>query len=131
MSALVLGIGLVLAFVILFIAISSVVSSNAKSTAVMRVFGYSARECASAVLGGYRPFAVIGFAVGTAYQYLLLKIAVNIIFKDIENVPEFNFDFRALIIAAVSFVIIYEAAMLYCSKKIGNADVKEIMLDAE
>lgn len=131
MSGMILGIGLVLAFVTMFIAVSSVVSSNAKSTAILRVFGYSGRECSAAVLGGYRPAALIGFAVGTGYQYLLLKIAVEVIFKDVENVPEFDFDVPALIIAAVSFVIVYETVMFFCSRKIGRTPVKEIMLDSE
>lgn len=131
MSAMVLVIGLVLAFMTLFIAAVSVVGSNAKSTAIMRVFGYSGRDCSAAVLGGYRPAALIGFAVGTGYQYLLLRIAVDVVFKDIEGVPEFNFDFRALIIAALSFVIVYETVMFFCSRKIGRTPVKEIMLDSE
>ena len=131
MSAMVLVIGLVLAFMTLFIAAVSVVGSNAKSTAIMRVFGYSGKDCSAAVLGGYRPAALIGFAAGTGYQYILLRIAVDVVFKDIESVPEFNFNFKALIIAAVTFVIVYETVMFFCSRKIGRTPVKEIMLDSE
>lgn len=131
MSAMVLMIGVVLAFVTLFIAVTTVVRSNAKSVSIMSVFGYSHRECSSAVLNGYRPAALVGFAVGTVYQYALLKIAVEVLFKDIDNVPDFNFNVRALIIAAVSFVIIYETAMFFCSRKIGKITVKEIMTDSE
>lgn len=131
MSLMILGIGLTLAFVTLFIAVTTIVRSNAKSVSIMRVFGYSSKECSTAVLSGYRSAALVGFAVGTGYQYLLLKIAVEVVFKDIENVPEFDFNFRALIIAAVSFVIIYEVIMYLCSRKIGKIPVKEIMLDSE
>lgn len=131
MSLMILMIGVVLAFVTLFIAVSTVVRSNAKSVSIMRVFGYSAGECSAAILNGYRPAALAGFAIGTFYQYLLLKIAVEVIFRDVENVPEFDFDFRALIIAAVSFVIIYELVMYRCSRRIGKISVKEIMLGSE
>lgn len=131
MSLMILMIGVVLAFATLFIAISTVVRSNAKSVSIMRVFGYSAGECSAAVLNGYRPAALVGFAVGTFYQYFLLKIAVEIIFRDVENVPGFDFDFRALIIAAVSFVIFYETVMYCYSRKIGKISVKEIMLGSE
>lgn len=131
MSLMTLGIGLTLAFVTLFIAVTTIVRSNAKSVSIMRVFGYSSKECSTAVLGGYRPAALAGFAVGTGYQYLLLKIAVDVVFKDIENVPEVDFNFRALIIAAVSFVIVYEVVMYLYSRKIGEILVKEIMLDSE
>ncbi|MDE7400238.1 MAG: ABC transporter permease [Oscillospiraceae bacterium] len=130
MSFMILGIGLTLAFVTLFIAVTTIVRSNAESVSIMRVFGYSRKECSVAVLSGYRPAAIVGFAVGTGYQYLLLKIAVEVVFKDIENVPEFDFNLRALIIAAVSFVIFYEVIMYLYSRKIGKISVKEIMLDS-
>ncbi|MDE6733639.1 MAG: ABC transporter permease [Oscillospiraceae bacterium] len=131
MALMTLMIGIILAFVTLFIAAATIVRSNAKSVSIMRVFGYSGKECSSAVLNGYRPAAVIGFAVGSAYQYLLLKIAVDVMFKDVENVPEFDFNFRALIVAAVSFVIVYEAVIFFCSRRLGKLSLKQIMLDAE
>lgn len=131
MSLMVLMIGVILALATLFIAVTTVVSSNAKSVSIMRVFGYSRGECSSAVLNGYRPAALVGFAVGTFYQYFLLKIAVDVMFKDVENVPAFDFNFRALIIAAVSFVAVYEAVTLWCSRKIGKLQLREIMLDFE
>lgn len=131
MALMTLMIGLTLAFVTLFIAVATIVRSNAKSVSIMTVFGYSRRECSSSVLNGYRPAALTGFAVGTVYQYALLKIAVSVIFKNIENVPKLEFNIRALIIAAISFVIIYEAAMYFCSRAIGKINVKEIMTDSE
>lgn len=131
MSLMMLMIGVVLAFTTLFIAVTTAVGSNAVSVSLMRVFGYSRRECSSAVLSGYRPAAAVGFAVGTVYQYALLKIAVEILFKDVDIVPEFEFDFKALIITFISFVIVYEAVMYFYSRKIGKMSVKEIMTDCE
>lgn len=131
MALMTLMIGVVLAFVTLFIAVTTVVSSNAKSVSIMRVFGYSRGECSAAVLSGYRPAALIGFIIGTFYQYLLLKIAVTVLFKNVENVPEFDFNFKALIIAAVSFAVIYEIVMCCFSRRIGKISVKEIMLESE
>lgn len=129
MSAMILMIGIVLAFTTLFIAVTTVVRSNAGSVSIMKVFGYSAKECSSAILNGYRPAALVGFAVGTVYQYMLLKIAVEVIFKDIENVPDFEFNIRALVIAAVSFAAVYEAVMLCYSRRIRKISVKEIMME--
>lgn len=131
MSVITLMIGVILAFTTLFIAVTTVISSNAEGISLMRVFGYSKRECSSSVLGGYRPAALAGFAVGTFYQYFLLKIAVEVIFSDIENVPKFGFNFHALIIAAVSFAVIYEVIMFCYSRKIGKISVKKIMLESE
>lgn len=126
-----LGIGLTLAFVSLFIALTAAVRSNAKTISVMKALGYSRRECSSSVLNGYRPAALVGFAVGTAYQHLLLKIAVNVIFADIENLPATEFDVKALIVTAAAFAAVYEAVMFAYSRRIGRISVKEIMADCE
>lgn len=129
MALMTLMIGVILAFVTLFIATATIVRANAKSVAIMRVFGYSDKECSRAVLSGYLPAAVVGFAIGAAYQYLLLKIAVEVMFRDVENVPEFSFNFNALIIAAISFAVVYGAVIFYCSRRLGKLTLKEIMLD--
>lgn len=131
MALMTLMIGIILALVTLFIAVTTVVNSNKKSVCIMRAFGYSSKECSGAVLNGYRPAAFIGFIIGTCYQYALLKIAVEVMFNNVENVPEFNFDFKALIIAFVSFVIVYELVMYFYGKKIGRLSLKEVMLDSE
>lgn len=128
-SFMIISIGLILAFMTLLMSLSSVVKSNAKTIAVMKVFGYSQKECSGAILGGYRPVSYIGFAVGTAYQYMLLKIMVDVVFADFENIPEFNFNFKALAVSAAAFIAAYEI-ILYCySRKINGQSVKSIMLE--
>ena len=129
MSVMIMGIGIVLACVTLLIATTSVMKANAKTITMMKVFGYEAGECAKAVLGGYRPWAYIGFAVGTVYQYGLLKIAVEVIFADMEGVPEYGFDVPALIAALAVFILLYEGIMWVYAKKMEKFSVKEIMLD--
>lgn len=131
MAIMCLVIGVILAFVTLFLAITTVVNSNIKTLSMMSVFGYSADECSKAILSGYRPIAYIGFAIGTIYQYALLKITVSVVFKDIENVPDYNFDVPAFIITLISFAILYEIIMYCYTRKISKISVKEIMLDAD
>lgn len=129
MSVMVMGIGMTLACVTLLIATTSVMKANAKTITMMKVFGYGAKECARAVLGGYRPWAYIGFAVGTVYQYGLLKIAVEVIFADMEGVPDYGFDVPALLITLAVFIVLYEGIMRMYAKKMEGISVKEIMLD--
>ena len=129
MSVMIMGIGMTLACVTLLIATTSVMKANAKTITMLKVFGYEAGECAKAVLGGYRPWAYIGFAVGTVYQYGLLKIAVEIVFADMEGVPEYGFDVLALVITLAVFVLLYEGIMRVYAKKMEKLSVKEIMLD--
>lgn len=130
-SVMILMIGIVLAFTTLFIAVTSVVKANGKNVAIMRAFGYSQGECRCAVINGYRPAALVGFAIGTIYQYMLLKIMVTVVFKDVENVPEYGFDFKALIITFITFVVIYELVMYFYGRKIGRLSLKDVMLDSE
>lgn len=126
--AIMMSIGLLLAFLSMFLAITSAVNGNSKTIAMMRVFGYSQRECCNAVLGGYRPFAYIGFILGTAYQYGLLKIMVGVVFKDF-GVPEYKFDYVVMLITLAVFVVLYEGMMLLYAQRINRIPVKQIMSD--
>ena len=129
MAIMIMGIGIVLAVVTLFIATTSVVDANKKTITMMKVFGYSTRQCSKAVLNGYRPWAYFGFAVGTVYQYALLRIMISVVFKDVENVPEYKFSFTAMFITLAAFIVLYEATMFAYTKKMEKLSVKEIMLD--
>lgn len=122
-------IGLVLAFMSLLLSLTSVIKANTKTHAMMKVFGYSQKECAGAILSGYRPFSYLGFAVGTVYQYVLLKIVVEFVFAELEAMPEYNFDFKALIISFIAFVIVYELIMYIYSLKLSKLSVKSVMLE--
>lgn len=42
-------------------------NNNKKTIAMMRVLGYSPKECSYVLLNGYRPIAYIGFVFGTIY----------------------------------------------------------------
>lgn len=128
MGAMIMLIGLVLAFTTLFLAITTVINGNAKTIAMMRVFGYSQKECCKSLLSGYRPLAYIGFAIGTVYQYVLLRLMVDIVFKDIEGVPVYKFDFPVMLISLAVFIIFYEIVMYVYSERIKNISIKEIML---
>ncbi|MDE7061707.1 MAG: ABC transporter permease, partial [Lachnospiraceae bacterium] len=129
MSVMIMSIGIVLACVTLFIATTSVIKANRKTITMMKVFGYEAGDCAKAVLGGYRPWAYFGFALGTVYQFVLLKFAVNIIFADMENVPDYQFDVPAMAVTLAAFLLLYETIMLVYAKKMERLSVKEIMLE--
>lgn len=129
MGAMILLIGMILACTTLFLAITTVINGNTKTIAMMRVFGYSQKQCHHALLDGYRPLAYIGFVIGTFYQYMLMKIMVDIVFKDITGVPEIHFDFQSMIISFIAFVIIYELIMYMYSKKINKISIKEIMIE--
>ena len=129
MAAMIFCIGIFLAVVTLFLATTSVVRANGKTITMMKVFGYGARDCARAVLGGYRPWAYLGFALGTVYQYGLLKVMVEFVFQDMEGMPAYGFDFPAMAATLAAFVVLYETIMLAYARKMEKAPLKEIMLE--
>lgn len=130
MGVIILVIGLILAYMMLILALSAVVKGSSKTVAMMRVFGYDDSDTAKAVLGGYRPIALLGFIVGTLYQFGLLNVMVNIVFKDIDDISGYSFDFKALCIALPTFVISYELIMLFFQRRITKLPIKSIMLES-
>ncbi len=130
MSWIILAIGVVLAVTSMFMAITSLVNGNAKNIAMMKAFGYSMKESAITILGGYHLFAAIGFALGTVYQYGLLTLMINVVFKDVGEVPEYTFSVPVLFITLAVFIVLYEALMLFYAFKINKATVKTVMLES-
>lgn len=129
MGVMIALIGLTLAFTTLFMAITTAVRGNTKTIALMQAFGYSKKECCKAILGGYRPLGYIGFAVGTAYQYGLLKLMVSVVFKDVEGVPEYGFDLPVMLVSLGCFIVAYELVIRCYSERMKRISIKEIMLE--
>ncbi len=127
MGIMILVIGIVLAAVSLYMAMSSVIGGNKKTLAMLKVTGYSLKERASAVLGPYHMPAVIGFAVGSAYQYGILYIMVNMVFAGFDNVTVYSFDWAMFGICFAVFVVAYEAINLIYTVLIGRTSVKSVM----
>lgn len=122
-------IGIVLSAVTMLLAMNTLIKNQKKNIGMMRVFGYQMKECRKYILDSYRIVSYIGFALGTIYQYFLLKIMVEIVFKDIE-VPEYSFNFKLFLITLGIFIIVYELLIRYYSRKLNKIPIKEIMLDS-
>ncbi len=128
-ACMVFMIGVLLSSITLLLAITTVVHGNTKTIAMMRVFGYTHEECKKAVLGGYRPWAYLGFVIGSIYQYAILKIMVSFVFRDWDNVPEYKFDVKMCLIVLISFIILYELIMYCYAGKIKKVLLKEVMME--
>lgn len=130
MGLMILIIGIVLAVTTMFMAVTSLIRSNLKNVSMMKVFGYSVKKCALSVFGGFVPFAFLGFAVGTAYQYGLLSLMVNIVFKDVGEMPDYSFNVPVFFITLACFIVLYGAVMVAYSFKLSKVSVKEVMLES-
>lgn len=129
MGAIILGIGVVLAATAMIMAVTSLINSNVKNVAMMKTFGYGFKECALTVFGGYHAFAFAGFALGTVYQWGLLELMVELVFKDVAEVPDYNFNVPVFFITFAAFIICYEALTVLYALKLNKIQVKEIMLE--
>ncbi|MBR1534015.1 MAG: ABC transporter permease [Ruminococcus sp.] len=127
MGLMMLIIGVVLAFTTLYIAVTTVIRSNQKNIAMMRVFGYDSSDCKRSVLDGYRPAAYIGFVIGSVYQYALLRIMVDIVFAGVEGVPEYEFDFPVCFITLGVFIVVYEGIMFAYGQSMKRIPLKQMM----
>ena len=122
-------IGIILSGVTMLLAMNTLIKNQKKNIGMMRVFGYQMKECRKYILDSYRVVSYIGFMLGTIYQYVLLKIMVEVVFKDID-VPDYKFNFKLFVITLIAFSIIYELLIRYYSKKLNKIPIKEIMLDS-
>ncbi len=129
MGYIILIIGLILAIVTMFMAITTLINENKKNISIMKAFGYSLKECSLCVLGGFIPFAILGFGLGTAYQYGLLQLMVNVVFADVGTIPEYTFNVPIFFISFALFLVCYICTIIFYIFRINKISVKEIMLE--
>ena len=129
MGWMILVIGLVLALTSAFMALTSFLKNNEKTIALMKTMGYALYERTTAVFIGFIPFALLGFALGTAYQYGLLSLMINLIFKNVNEVPDYTFNVNVMFITLAAFIAVYTAISAIYVAKLNKVSVKEIMLE--
>lgn len=129
MGIVMLVIGLVLAATTFLLAMTSLTRGNAKTVSLMKAYGYNFWEYGNAVFGGFRLFGYIGFAVGTVYQYGLLRLMVDLVFNSVETMPEYSFNVPCFFIALASFLVVYELAVLYFNYRVGKENVRKFVTE--
>lgn len=125
MGVTVAAIGVVLAACSLLLSMTMLVRSNAATIALMRACGYRLRDYWLAVLGGYHIPAFIGFAVGTVYQYGLLKLMLTFVYADVA-IPDYSFDFAVFGIVLAAFVVLYELTTFLFTLTARKITVREL-----
>ena len=127
MGAIMIIIGLVLAVTSLFLALTTVVGGNAKTIAMLKVFGYNQKENFLAVLGFYHIPSYIGFALGSVYQWGLLNVMVNVVFRNYDNIPTYDFDWAVFGICLAGYFVAYELLNFVYSILIQRTSLKSVM----
>jgi len=129
MAGMILFIGLVLAVTTMLLVAAALMHGNAKNISMLRAFGYSVKQCALGILLGYVPLAAIGFALGTVYQWGLLRIMVDLVFQGVEGVGEYSFDVPVFFAVLAAFIVFYAAINLWLILKIKKTSVKKVMIE--
>lgn len=124
-TAICFPIGILLGSVTLLIAGEFIIHSNRQSIAIMKAFGYTDKECSNSLLDAYRLPAYIGFFVGTAYQYGLIKLFVSL-FADTYTL-DIPFSFLGFVVVFFIFLIGYELVMYSYKRKLSKISLKQIM----
>ncbi len=93
----------------------------------MKANGYTARQCGETVFGGYRLLAYIGFALGTLYQYALLKIVIETLFKGMAD--PYRFNLVGFVVVLAVFAVLLEIAICYFTHKIGKRTIRETVTE--
>lgn len=127
MGAIMIIIGLVLAATSLYLALTTVVGGNAKTVAMLKVFGYNQKENFLAVLGLYHIPSYIGFAVGSVYQWGLLKVMINVVFRNYDNIPDYKFNWAVFGICLAGYFVVYELLNFVYSIVIQKTSLKVVM----
>ena len=121
-------IGLILSFSILFLSLGIVVSESRETLALMKAFGYTDRECQSHILAPYRFWAYLGFALGTAYQYGIMEILIGVIKDTVPEKIEHNFDWNVCFWTLLGFAVVYESLFYLSNRKLKKQTIKEVLL---
>lgn len=129
MGVMMLVIGVVLAITAFLLAMTSLMRGNAKTVSLMKAYGYTFLQYGNAVFGGFRPFAYLGFGVGTFYQYGLLRLMVDLVFKNVEAMPSYSFDVGAFFVSLAAYIVFYELSVVFFTYRIGKENIRKFVAE--
>lgn len=120
-----LGIGLLLGVSILYLAFGFAYTENKEYISLMKAYGYSDSEAIRTMYGGYAYVTVIGFIVGTVYQYGLTYLVINLFSETVEL--EYTYSFSGLLYTLAIFIPVYLLINLYFYLKLKKLPIKEAL----
>jgi|AGTN01.1.fsa_nt_gi Predicted permease. len=95
--------GIIMGLVTLLLALTFVINKNKKYLAMLKAYGYTDGECNKAIFGGYRVVTYIGFAMGTVYQFFLIKSMASL-FAGAFDIPEVRFSLLGFLLRSLFFL---------------------------
>lgn len=119
--------GLIIGTTVLLLAIFGVISSYKKYIAIMKIYGYSEKECSYAVLDGFRGISIIGFLISIPYTYLLATIMFSWISMTSDMIYPVEFNLQSVIVCFLLTMAITEIIIRITKRKVTGISFKEVM----
>ena len=123
-----MSIGTVLSVAILYLSLGVLLQENQETLAIMKVFGYSKKDCHKSLFAPYRFLAFLGFVLGTGYQYGIMQLLLRLMEKSIAQKVDYDFDFGVCLMTLLVFVLVYESLIYLSSRRIDQLTIKQVML---
>lgn len=122
-----MGIGIILSLSILYLSLSVLLKENLETLALMKVFGYSRKECRRSLFLPYTWLALLGFVLGSAYQYGLMQLLLKIIDETLPSGFTYSFDWLLGVSSLVAFLLIYQGLIWLAGRQMDRLTIKEVM----
>ncbi|MDR2888464.1 MAG: ABC transporter permease [Lachnospiraceae bacterium] len=119
--------GLVIGTTIILLSIFGVIANYRKYIAVMKIYGYSDRECSYAAIDGFRLVSMVGFLISIPYTFLLATIMFNIISAGSDMIYPVEFNIPSTLVCFGLTMIITEILIRATKRKITGISFREIM----
>lgn len=127
LSVLLFVCGLVVGTITLTLSLSGVVQGNRKYISLMKVLGYTEKECNFTVMNGYRTVAVIGFVVSIPYTIALCTVMFRMISINSNMAYPTSINIISIVCCLLITVGIVEIILWIFRKKLQKVSFWEIM----
>ncbi len=119
--------GMVIGLTVLIMALYSVIENNKKNISLMKLIGYSDKECDYLVINSYRFVVIIGYVIALPYTYVLCSIMFNMLTKNSNVAYLVNINIFEIICCLIFIIIITEVSLKYFKSKLKKVTFKEIL----
>lgn len=128
LQAMMIGIGLILSLSIFYLALLTLLSRHKDSVAILKAMGYSQRDCLSVTLCPYYGVVMLGFLLGSAYQFGIMRLIIWLVVGQGSQMVDSSFKWVNFVLAGFLLVLVYTGFNVYFSRRLAQVPIKTILL---
>ena len=128
LQVMMIGIGLILSLSIFYLALLTLLSRHKDSVAILKAMGYSQRDCLSVTLHPYYGVVMLGFLLGSAYQFGIIRLILWLVVGQGSQMGHSGFNWVNFVLAGFLLVIVYTGFNVYFSRRLAQVPIKAILL---